>query len=350
MARSTTSSIVFQGIVGGTPRRPRELRPEIPAEMEEVVLRAMKSDPKGRFPTIEDFGRALLPFASGRARVIWDEAFSGGSGTEVPPARPSIAVMPTPAPPTRAATLMPPGLNNPGGVGPIPGATPTPPPGAMNLSTSRPGAGTPTPAPKTIGMWGLSPNPQPRVPTGATMPGSPEASAAAQVRQSMTMSKSHPVYTDDDLLAPAPAAKSKKGIVIGALVAVAVAGGGAVFMLGGKSKEAAPGPAPAATAGPAVAPAAATKPAPAPAEVPAAAPAPAAARAPEAAKPAEIKAPEVKPAAPAAELPEAPEGAKHAGKGEAKAKGKSKSHGHSKEAAAKPASAKPAAGGVPVID
>ena len=29
--------VVFQGIVGGTPRRPRELRPEIPSEMEEVT-------------------------------------------------------------------------------------------------------------------------------------------------------------------------------------------------------------------------------------------------------------------------------------------------------------------------
>ena len=45
--------------------------------MEEVTLRAMRSDPKLRFPTIEDFGRALLPFASARARMIWDEAFSG---------------------------------------------------------------------------------------------------------------------------------------------------------------------------------------------------------------------------------------------------------------------------------
>jgi serine/threonine-protein kinase len=348
--------VVFQGIVGGTPKRPREYRPEIPQEMEDVTLRAMKSDAKLRFPTIEDFGRALLPFASSRARVIWDEAFSGGSGTEVPPARPSIAVMPTPTPPTRASTLMPPGLNNPGSVGPIPGASTPSPPGAVNLATtSRPGAGTPTPAPRTIGMW--SPNPLPRVPTGATLPGSPESNAAAQVRQSMAMSKSHPVVTEDgidgmDFAPEAPPAKSKKGIVIGALVAVAVAGGGAVFMMNGKSKEAAPAPAPAATAP--VAPAAAPAPAPAAAPAPVAAPAPApAAKVPEPAKPAEIKAAEVKPAAPAADLPGASASAKHGGKGEGKAKGKSKPHGHAREAAAKPASGKPAAApaaGVPVID
>src|SRR6478735_2752126 len=137
--------VVFQGIVGGNPRRPRELRPEIPPELEEVTLRAMKSDAKLRFATIEDFGRALLPFASSRARVIWEEAFSAGTGETIPPGRPSIAVLPTPTPPTRAPTLMPPGLNNPGGVGPIPGATPTPPPQ------------------KTM-MW-QSPVPQARVPT-----------------------------------------------------------------------------------------------------------------------------------------------------------------------------------------
>ena len=105
--------IVFQGIVGGTPKRLREMRPEIPLEMEEVVLRAMKVDPKARFATIEDFGRALLPFASGRSRVIWEEAFSGGAAGDMPPGRPSIAMFPTPTPPPRAATLMPPGLSNP---------------------------------------------------------------------------------------------------------------------------------------------------------------------------------------------------------------------------------------------
>ena len=68
------------------------------------------------------------------------------------------------------------------------------------------------------------------------------------------MSKSHPVYTQErmdgmdgiDGMDAAPAqARSKKGIIIGALVAVAVVGGGAVFMLGGKSKETAPALAPA---------------------------------------------------------------------------------------------------------
>src|SRR4029079_6692787 len=88
--------VVFQGIVGGTPRRPRELRPEIPPELEEVTLRAMKSDAKLRFPTIEDLCRGVRLFASGRARVIWEEAFGGGAGGgSAPPGTPAIAVLTT---------------------------------------------------------------------------------------------------------------------------------------------------------------------------------------------------------------------------------------------------------------
>src|SRR4051794_11411041 len=253
--------VVFQGIVGGTPRRPRELRPEVPPELEEVTLRAMKSDPKLRFPTIEDFGRALLPFASGRARVIWEEAFSGSStgGDSAPPGRPSIALMPTPTPPTRASTLMPPGLANPSNVGPIPGAsTPSP----------RSGAATPTPAPRTMAMW-QSPMPQSRPATGATLPGSPESVAASSVRDSAGMSKSHPVVADGGVsegmdLVP-PRTRSKRGIVIVGVVAAAVAGGALFFLRGGsnETKPAATATAPVATSpGPSAAPPAPTAAAP----------------------------------------------------------------------------------------
>jgi hypothetical protein len=255
-------------------------------------------------------------------------------------------MFPTPTPPPRAATLMPPGLSNPGA---IPGAMTPKPPGAVTLSTSqRIGAGTPTPPPKTIAHWGSSPNPQPRVPTGATLPGSPESNAAATVRASMAMSKSHPVVIDNGLdFEPAPAAaRSKKGIVIVVVAAVAAAGVG-FFVLGGGSKEPTVTPAPVAApraAAPAPAPAVAPA-APVEAAKPVAAPPP-----PAAAKP--VAPPEVKPAAPPAELPEATASTRHDSKG----KGKSKSHREAKSspaakpAAAKPAAGKPAAAGVPVID
>ena len=168
--------VVFQGIVGGTPKRPREYRPEIPQEMEDVTLRAMKVDPKQRFATIEDFGRALLPFASARARMIWDEAFSGGPASEVPPGRPSIAVMPTPSPPTRASTLMPPGMANPGPHPRVVDAGTARDPEPFDLAAHRRrDADASAQDDRDVGM---SPNPQPRVPTGATLPGSPESNAA----------------------------------------------------------------------------------------------------------------------------------------------------------------------------
>lgn len=67
--------VVLQAIVAGLPKRPRERRPEIPPEMEEVILRAMHLNPRMRFQTTEELGRALLRFASERERLIWEEAF-----------------------------------------------------------------------------------------------------------------------------------------------------------------------------------------------------------------------------------------------------------------------------------
>ena len=230
--------VVFQGIVGGTPTPPRQLRPDIPAELEEIVLRAMKSDAKARFATIEDFGRAMLPFASGRARVIWEEAFAvGGSETSVPPGRPSIAVMPTPSPPTRAATLMPPGLAKL----PIPGQTPTPPP-----ATSAAGLKTPTPPPRTIAQWGMSPVPGAR-PAATPSPATPSAGGTMDlpsVPEAMPpglSSKSHPIYQDGLDVDAAPARKSMKGVIIAAVVGAAVVTGVMLFVRGGADSRADPG-------------------------------------------------------------------------------------------------------------
>ncbi len=53
------------------PRRPRELRPDIPAGLEEVVLTCLAKDRERRFPTPRSLMMALGPFAGGapRARV-----------------------------------------------------------------------------------------------------------------------------------------------------------------------------------------------------------------------------------------------------------------------------------------
>jgi len=40
-----------------------------------VIMRAMSADPKARYRSVKHLGRALLPFSSARARVLWEEPF-----------------------------------------------------------------------------------------------------------------------------------------------------------------------------------------------------------------------------------------------------------------------------------
>jgi eukaryotic-like serine/threonine-protein kinase len=97
--------VVFQAIVAGAPMRPRERRPEISPEMEEVVLRAMHLNPKLRFESAEQLGRALLRFASERERLIWEEAFSEPRAETRPfPPMTDATPPPRPAPTTPLAS------------------------------------------------------------------------------------------------------------------------------------------------------------------------------------------------------------------------------------------------------
>jgi serine/threonine-protein kinase len=99
--------VVLQAIVAGSPRRPRERRPEISVEMEEVVVRAMHLNPRMRFQTTEELGRALLRFASERERLIWEEAFRDSRLDT----RPLPPVMDETPPPRQATTTpLPPSL------------------------------------------------------------------------------------------------------------------------------------------------------------------------------------------------------------------------------------------------
>src|SRR5262249_43001424 len=54
---------------------PRVLRPDLPEELELVIVRSMRLDPAQRYPTTRHFGAALLPFASAQARVLWTDTF-----------------------------------------------------------------------------------------------------------------------------------------------------------------------------------------------------------------------------------------------------------------------------------
>jgi eukaryotic-like serine/threonine-protein kinase len=86
----------MQNIAEGRFYAPTELRPDLPEELEEQILRAMATDPGDRFSSVYEFGRALLPFASPKARVIWAEYF-GRRSLEAPLVAPGHTA-PTPGP------------------------------------------------------------------------------------------------------------------------------------------------------------------------------------------------------------------------------------------------------------
>jgi serine/threonine-protein kinase len=70
----------FQAIVAGSPIPPRAHRPDLSPELEEVVMRAMNVDPRARYASARDLGRALCGFASARSRLLWEDAFGSVAG------------------------------------------------------------------------------------------------------------------------------------------------------------------------------------------------------------------------------------------------------------------------------
>src|SRR5271165_5877226 len=52
-------------VVQSDPRSPREIRPEIPSALEQVVLRCLEKDPEDRFRGARSLAAALAPFALG---------------------------------------------------------------------------------------------------------------------------------------------------------------------------------------------------------------------------------------------------------------------------------------------
>jgi serine/threonine-protein kinase len=114
--------VVFQAIVAGNPTPPRQLRPGLDPTLEAIVLRAMNTNPARRFPSVDELGRALWPFATERGRMLWQDAFGPGTGTGpdyAPVARtlvadsaadPSVRAALTPSarrPPSRETIMLP---------------------------------------------------------------------------------------------------------------------------------------------------------------------------------------------------------------------------------------------------
>ena len=75
---------VLQAIAAGEPQRPSVLQPDVPAGLEAVVLRALRRDPARRFASVNDLGRALLPFASEKLRSSWEGTFGAAAQVEEP--------------------------------------------------------------------------------------------------------------------------------------------------------------------------------------------------------------------------------------------------------------------------
>lgn len=74
----TFMSLMF-AIGSGEFPPPRTKRPDISPELEAIVLRAMAKQKTDRFPSVGVLGRVLLPYASPRARMIWEPALGDPS-------------------------------------------------------------------------------------------------------------------------------------------------------------------------------------------------------------------------------------------------------------------------------
>lgn len=62
---------------------PREVVPDIPEGLQAIVLKMMAIDPDNRFESLRDCGRALLPFATERGRVLFATEFGDRPTPEV---------------------------------------------------------------------------------------------------------------------------------------------------------------------------------------------------------------------------------------------------------------------------
>jgi eukaryotic-like serine/threonine-protein kinase len=100
--RAPSDYELWQAIRSGIYKPPRELRPEIPPGLEDVVKQAMNVDPNARFPNVHMFGRALLPFGSAAGRRHWSTLFTAAPRPVKDPS-PSMAIIVPPVEPQATA-------------------------------------------------------------------------------------------------------------------------------------------------------------------------------------------------------------------------------------------------------
>jgi eukaryotic-like serine/threonine-protein kinase len=92
---------VLHNIASGIFRPPREVRPDLPAGVEKILLRMLSLEAGGRYRSLLEVGRVLLPFASEKARVTLADAFppekTTGEARAATVAAPSRSVAARPA-------------------------------------------------------------------------------------------------------------------------------------------------------------------------------------------------------------------------------------------------------------
>ena len=67
--------MLLRRVAEGVHEPPRVLRPDLPREMEAIIERAMCVEPRDRFPSVQDLGRALFPFASQDVQRRFDDFY-----------------------------------------------------------------------------------------------------------------------------------------------------------------------------------------------------------------------------------------------------------------------------------
>ncbi len=102
---------LLQAIVQGDFAPPRALYPSLPEGFEDIVLRAMATRRRDRFPSVQALAHALLPYATPAARLTWEPLVTPA----VSVAEPLAAVLPSPDP---APPIVPSVQDTFAGVGP----------------------------------------------------------------------------------------------------------------------------------------------------------------------------------------------------------------------------------------
>ena len=120
--QNQASFLLMRAIMAGKFAPPRSLRADLPQKLEDIILRAMRTDPEERFDSVHALGRELWEFASPEARDRWQTYYLDERVKAAPKA--STHAMPL-------IEAMARGISTPGRAGGTPAAaTPAEPPRA----------------------------------------------------------------------------------------------------------------------------------------------------------------------------------------------------------------------------